>query len=465
MTYYRTDITESNYFSFMKVHLIAVGGAVMHNMAIALKLKGFEVTGSDDKIFDPSKSRLEKYGILPVKLGWDENRITKDLDAIILGMHAREDNPELRRAQELGLKIYSFPEYMFEMSKDKQRVVIGGSHGKTSITSMILHVLNELEIENDYLVGAQLEGFECMVKTSDAPIAVFEGDEYLSSPIDRRPKFHLYKPHLAVLSGIAWDHINVFPSFDMYVNQFRIFISQVEKGGKLFYCNEDDEINKLAKENFETELIPYTTHPHRIENGITYLIHENKEYEIQIFGKHNLQNLSAAMHICSELGVERGQFYKAIQGFKGAAKRLELVDRNNDRAVYRDFAHSPSKLKATTAAVKEQFSDRPTIACMELHTFSSLNQDFLGEYEGSMKSADKALVYFNPEVVKHKKLEGFTEESVVKAFGEGVEVFTDKNELLSKVLAHEGKGVLLMMSSGTFNGIDFTELAEEWINC
>jgi UDP-N-acetylmuramate: L-alanyl-gamma-D-glutamyl-meso-diaminopimelate ligase len=449
----------------MKVHLIAVGGAVMHNMAIALKMKGFVVTGSDDKIFDPSKSRLEKHGILPDKMGWDENRITKDIDAIILGMHAREDNPELLKAKQLGLKIYSFPEYMFEMSRDKKRVVIGGSHGKTSITSMILHVLNELSIENDYLVGAQLEGFDCMVKTSDAPIAIFEGDEYLSSPIDRRPKFHLYKPHLAVLSGIAWDHINVFPTFEMYVDQFRIFISQVEKGGKLFYCTEDPELVELAKENFETELIPYSTHPHRIENGITYLVHDNREYEIQIFGKHNLQNLSAALHVCEELGVSKANFYKAIQRFKGAAKRLELVKRNGRRAVYRDFAHSPSKLKATSAAVKAQFSDRPTIACMELHTFSSLNQDFLGEYYGSMNTVDKAFVYFNPEVIKHKKLDGFTKDTVLKAFGNKVEVFTDKDEMLSKVFAHNGKGVLLMMSSGTFNGIDFSRLAEDWINC
>lgn len=447
----------------MKVHLIAIGGAVMHNMAIALKLKGFEVSGSDDKIFDPSKSRLEKYQIMPDKMGWDADRITPDLDAVILGMHARGDNPELLKAQRLGLKIYSFPEYMFEMSRDKKRVVIGGSHGKTSITSMILHVLNELKIENDYLVGAQLEGFECMVKTSDAPVAVFEGDEYLSSPVDRRPKFHLYHPHIAVLSGIAWDHINVFPTFDMYVDQFRVFINKVEKGGKLFYCEEDEELKKLAVESFETTLISYGTHPHRIEKGVTYLLDEDQVYEIKIFGRHNLQNLSAALHVCVELGVEKKDFYRAITSFKGAAKRLELIDRNESRAIYRDFAHSPSKLKATTNAVKEQFGDVPLIACMELHTFSSLNENFLNEYSGSMNAADKAYVYFNPEVVEHKKLKRINIATVLNAFGSHVEVFTDKNEMLKKVYNHVGKGVLLMMSSGTFDGVDFEKLTKNWV--
>lgn len=448
----------------MKVHLIAIGGSAMHNLAIAMHKKGFIVTGSDDEIFEPSKSRLAKLNLLPAKEGWDVNNIHKDLDAVILGMHARIDNPELLKAQELGLKIYSYPEYIYEQTKDKIRVVVGGSHGKTTITAMILHVLHFHKIDCDYLVGAQLEGFDTMVKlTKEAKIAVIEGDEYLSSPIDRRPKFHLYKPNIAILSGIAWDHINVFPTFANYVDQFSIFVDLIEQEGSLVYCQLDEEVKKVCeKARADIQKFPYGVPEHTIKNGVTYLKVENKEIPLQIFGEHNLMNMKGAMLVCKQIGVPPEQFYEAIQSFTGAAKRLELVKKNEKTAVYKDFAHSPSKLKATTQAVKKQFTDRKLIACMELHTFSSLNEDFLKQYEGSMSLADEAIVYFNPHTIEHKKLKAITEEQVKNAFGgNNVKVYTDSKILLQDLLKmdFENKN-LLMMSSGNFDGIDFKDLGE-----
>ena len=349
----------------MRIHLIAIGGSAMHNLAIALNRKGYTVTGSDDQIFEPSKSRLDKEGILPKNIGWNTNNISEDLDAIILGMHAKEDNPELKRAKELNLKIYSYPEYIYEQSKKKKRIVIGGSHGKTSITAMILHVLNNLNIECDYMVGAQLQGFDVMVKLSEsAPIIILEGDEYLSSTIDRRPKFHLYKPHIGVLSGIAWDHINVFPTFEIYIEQFRIFKNLISEC--LIYCSEDKELEKLANEKINCKKIGYQTPKHEIVDGISYI----NSVPLQIFGNHNLQNLNAAKNVCNEIGISDIDFYQHIKTFKGASNRLELIKKNKDYSIYKDFAHSPSKLKATIQAMKYQFKDRKLIACMELHTFS-----------------------------------------------------------------------------------------------
>ena len=441
----------------MKIHLIAIGGSAMHNMALALHQKGFEVTGSDDAIFSPSKERLAKYNLLPNEMGWFANKITTDLDAIILGMHAREDNPELAKAKELNIPIYSYPEYIYQQSKHKKRVVIGGSHGKTSITAMILHVLQSLNIDCDYMVGAQLEGFDTMVKlTHDAPIIILEGDEYLSSPIDRRPKFHLYQPHIAVLSGIAWDHINVFPNFDMYVDQFRIFKNMVTD--TLIYCSEDEELNKLAKEGANCQLIPYTTPIHNILNGITTV----NDTELIIFGNHNLQNLNAAKLVCNELGVTDTDFFLQIANFKGASMRLELVKKTTSSAVYKDFAHSPSKLKATSSAMKKQFSNRKLVACMELHTFSSLNEEFLKEYIGSMDKPDIAIVYFSPSAIAHKKLEPITPKQVLTAFGrKDLLVFTDSEKLETYLnnLNWENTN-LLMMSSGTFEGMNLENLID-----
>jgi UDP-N-acetylmuramate: L-alanyl-gamma-D-glutamyl-meso-diaminopimelate ligase len=448
----------------MNVHLIAIGGSAMHNMAIAMHKKGFNITGSDDEIFEPSKSRLAKLNLLPSKEGWDVNNIHKGLDAVILGMHARIDNPELIKAQELGLKIYSYPEYIYEQTKDKIRVVVGGSHGKTTITAMILHVLSFHKMDCDYLVGAQLEGFDTMVKlTKEAKIAIIEGDEYLSSPIDRRPKFHLYKPNIAILSGIAWDHINVFPTFDFYVEQFKIFVDQIEQGGSLVYCELDKEVKKVCEGGrADIKKFPYAVPENKIESGTTFL-KTNPETPLLIFGDHNLMNLNGARLVCNQLGLSDGQFYEAIQSFKGAAKRLELVKRNEVTAMYKDFAHSPSKLKATTQAVKKQFPNRKLIACMELHTFSSLTEEFLKEYNGSMELADEAIVYFNQHTIEHKKLKPISEEQVKNAFGgNNIRVITNSNQLLEELLKmnFENKN-LLMMSSGNFDGIDFKELGEK----
>lgn len=446
----------------MKVHFIAIGGSAMHNLAIALFKKGIEVKGSDDEIVEPSKSRLLKYGLLPAKEGWDETKITADLDAVILGMHARIDNPELIKAQSLGLKIFSYPEYLYEQSKDKIRIVIGGSHGKTTITSMIIHIFNALGIDCDYMVGAQLQGFDVMVKlTEEAKYMFIEGDEYLTSPIDRRPKFHLYKPDIALISGIAWDHINVFPTFENYIAQFNIFANQISKNGKLIYCEQDKEVEKVAKlSRNDIEKIPYNIPEHSINNGKTNLIFNNIEIPIKIFGDHNLLNLNGARLVCNQIGISDNDFYKAISSFNGASKRLEIVKSTNEFAFYKDFAHSPSKLKATTTAVKSQYADRNLIACMELHTFSSLTHEFLLQYEGCMNDADIAIVYFNPHTIEHKKLIPITENDVKLAFKrKDLLVFTDSKLLTNYLLSINWENRnLLMMSSGNFDGIDFNEL-------
>lgn len=448
----------------MKVHFIAIGGSAMHNLAIALSRKGFTVTGSDDEIFEPSKGRLKREGILPASIGWDEKNIHDNLDAVILGMHARQDNPELAIAKELNVPIFSYPEYLYEQSKEKKRVVIGGSHGKTTITAMLLHALYVLEREVDYMVGAQLEGYDCMVKlTEKNDTIVLEGDEYLSSPLDLRPKFHLYKPHIAILTGIAWDHINVFPTFENYVEQFAVFCDKIEDGGTLIYNQNDPEIVKIVdNQKNRLKTIPYTTPQYVVEEKGTVLSWEGKEYPLNIFGEHNLQNLVGAMHIAESLGISNANFFKAMHSFTGAGKRLEKVAENESFVMYKDFAHSPSKLKATTAAVKEQYPDREVIACMELHTFSSLKKDFLPEYHGAMEKADQALVYFSPEVVKHKRLSPITEDDVKNAFGGAVRVSTSTQDVLDFIRSQNWKKkVLLMMSSGNFNGIDYNKLGEE----
>lgn len=439
----------------------------MHNLAIALRLKGYEVTGSDDEIFEPAKGRLEKYGILPDSIGWHPERIIPELDAIILGMHARIDNPELLKAKELGLKIYSYPEYLYEQSKNKIRIVVGGSHGKTTITSMIIHVLQQNGIDCDYMVGAQLDGFEVMVKLSEeAKIMVIEGDEYLTSPIDRRPKFHVYQPTIGIVSGIAWDHINVFPTFDIYVKQFEIFANMIPADGRFIYCQDDEELPKLSEKITGTNKQPYGVHPYHIDNGISYLETEYGDIPLQIFGKHNLTNLNAARYACESVGVSAENFYKAIATFKGASKRLELVAKNEVCNVYKDFAHSPSKLKATIAAVREQFPTRHLIACMELHTFSSLTEEFLKQYDGAMREADEAIVYFSPEAIALKKLPPITAEMIMKAFGrDDLTVFSDSSAMKEKLMQINPENiVLLMMSSGNFNGINVNELGEKIIS-
>jgi UDP-N-acetylmuramate: L-alanyl-gamma-D-glutamyl-meso-diaminopimelate ligase len=447
----------------MRIHFIAVGGSAMHNLAIALHKKGFHVTGSDDVVFEPSKSRLEKYGILPASTGWNEDNIRPDLDAVILGMHAFLDNPELLKAQELGLKIYSYPEYIYEQTKDKLRVVIGGSHGKTTITSMILHVLNFYKRDFDYLVGAQLEGFDTMVKvTESAPVIIIEGDEYLASPIDRRPKFHLYKANIGVISGIAWDHINVFPTFEEYVNQFDIFIDTIEPAGKLIYCEVDPELSAMVKESkAKVERIPYRIPPHEVKAGKTWLLPDHTP--LNVFGDHNLMNLSAAKLVCAQLDVTDEQFNTAISSFKGASKRLELIESRNNTNVYKDFAHSPSKLKATIEAVKAQFPDRQLVACIELHTFSSLNKNFLLQYESTMSKADLSIVFIDEKTFKQKKITPLDAADVQSAFKDAnLHFFNQVEELESYLLGiNFNNSNLLLMSSGNFSGLDLIKLARE----
>ena len=449
----------------MKIHFIAIGGSAMHNLAIALHKKGFYISGSDDEIFEPAKSNLSKYNLLPSQIGWFPEKITNELDAVILGMHARADNPELLAAQELGIKIFSYPEYLYEATKNKTRVVIGGSHGKTTTTAMIMHVLKENNIDFDYMVGAALDGFETMVKLTDsAKIAVFEGDEYLTSPIDLRPKFHLYNPNIALISGIAWDHINVFPTFENYMEQFKIFVDKIEPNGTLIYFNADENLQTIANlARSDIKKIAYTAHESEIVDDKTFLKNDSRKYLLQIFGNHNLENISGAKNVCNQLGLTDEQFYNAIATFNGAAKRLQVLSKSETSTVFLDFAHSPSKLAATTKAVKEQFANRKLIACMELHTFSSLNKDFLPQYDGTLNTADIAYVYYNPQTIEHKKLPAISLEQVLNGFGRpDLKIFTDSDLLFDELLTYDWQHKnLLLMSSGNFSGKDLKKFAQQ----
>lgn len=446
----------------MNIHFIAIGGSAMHNLALALHEKGDTITGSDDVIFEPSKSRLKAKGLLSEEEGWFPEKITSGLDAVIVGMHAKADNTELLKAKELGLKIYSYPEYLYEASKNKIRVVIGGSHGKTTITSMILHVMNFYEKDVDFMVGAQLEGFDTMVKiTGQSKYMVIEGDEYLSSPIDRRPKFHLYKPNIALLSGIAWDHINVFPTFESYVEQFEIFLNKIEDGGRVIYNEEDKEVNRLIlNSELNLEKIPYHTPEFRVENGITSIKTDEGIIAVEIFGKHNLNNLEGARKVCEKMGVSASDFYKAIASFKGASKRLEKIAETKNAVAFKDYAHSPSKVKATTEAVKNQYPNRKLIACLELHTYSSLTPEFLKEYKNTLDAADTAVVYYSPHAVMIKQLEEIKQEQIETAFGrEDLIVFTNPADFKTFLYSLDySNSSLLLMSSGNYGGLDFDEV-------
>lgn len=446
----------------MRIHFIAIGGSAMHSLAIALTQKEYEITGSDDAIFEPAKSRLKEYEILPESTGWFTENISKDLDAVILGMHAKADNPELLKAEELGLKVYSYPEFLFEQAKNKTRVVIGGSHGKTSITSMILHVMNYHDKEIDYMVGAAIEGVDNPVHlTEENDFIVIEGDEYLSSPIDRRPKFHLYQPNIALLSGIAWDHINVFPTYENYVEQFRIFIDSIVNGGILVYNEEDPEVKRLA-EGTENPIRkhPYQTPEYHTDGEHTVLDVPEGEMPLEIFGRHNLNNLAGAKWICQHMGVDEDDFYEAISTFKGASKRLEKIAESTSSVIFKDFAHSPSKVKATTAAVKEQYPNKKLVACLELHTYSSLNADFLKEYNNTLSEADVALVFYSPEAVANKKLEEVSVDQIREAFNkEGLKVFVNPEEFKNELHQTDfNNSALLMMSSGNYGSLDLEEL-------
>lgn len=441
----------------MRVHFISIGGAVMHNLALALHNKGFTVTGSDDEIYEPARSRLAKAGILPATMGWNEHHITAQIDAVVLGMHARKDNPELLKARELGLKIYSFPEYMYEQSRDKKRIVVGGSHGKTSTTAMILFVLKHYGMDFDYLVGSLIEGFDTMVGiSSSSKLAVFEGDEYLNSALDPRPKFHFYHADVGIITGIAWDHINVFPTYENYVEQFGIFIKDLPENGALIYCADDPEVKRVSESTpCKARLIPYHTPEHAVKDGVTYIRVNNQDIALNVFGIHNLQNMMAAKYACMEAGLSEQQFFEAIPHFKGTAKRLETLTETSTSIIYRDFAHAPSKLKATVNAVKDLYPERKLIAVYELHTYSSLNKAFLPHYRDTMKEADVQAVLFSKHALEMKKMPMLEEQEVVTGFGENIRVFTDKDELRAFIDAnYTGHENLLLMSSGTFDGMN-----------
>ncbi|MEY4381943.1 MAG: hypothetical protein RJA92_1323 [Bacteroidota bacterium] len=447
----------------MKVHFISIGGSVMHQLAIALKGKGYQVTGTDDEIFEPALTHLRDKGLLPSAFGWQPDLITTDLDAVILGMHAKADNPELIKAQELGLSIYSFPEYIFHESQQKKRVVVGGSHGKTTTTSMIMHVLKTCHQDFDYLVGAKLAGFDQSVKVTSAPTIVCEGDEYLASALLRQPKFHFLFPHVAILTGIAWDHINVFPTFEFYLEQFVIFMNKIEAGGVLIYNETDDVLNKLVLSNKRNDIryIPYKVPPHQITNGQTVISIEGTEGPLSVFGDHNLLNMQAAYYACAELGISAKDFVEAMANFTGASKRLELLASNANCSIYRDFAHAPSKVIATIEAVKQQFPSRKLIGVLELHTYSSLNKEFMHQYKGALEKTDIAVVFYSKHALQIKGLPELPESYVVEGFDKnGLLVMTDKNALENWLRSQDYSNTnLVLMSSGNYDGIDLPSFA------
>lgn len=449
------------------IHFIAIGGAVMHQLALALHRQGYKVTGSDDEINDPARSNLAAAGILPDSNGWHTDRITPGIDAIVLGMHAKADNPELLAAQNFNIPIYSFPEYIYEVAKNKTRVVIAGSHGKTTITSMIMHILRHQELDFDYLVGAKVEGFSQSVQLSDAPVIILEGDEYPASVIEKKPKIFFYHPHITVLSGIAWDHINVFPTYDIYLDQFRQYLQGCDKNIPLFYNAEDEEVKNLVASSAEhLKTVPYSMPKYHYEDGVAVLDTKLGPVEVSVFGSHNLLNMQAAIAVCQELGISREDCYEAITDFSGAARRLEKILEKDNLVAFRDFAHAPSKLKATLDAVREAYPNHQLIACFELHTYSSLSEQFLKEYTGSMDSADEAIVYFSHHALQLKGLPPLTKDEVYQHFGTGGLTVTDnKNELQDTVVAHINNAAqpvcLLLMSSGTFDGIDWNSVCSQ----
>ena len=450
------------------IHFISIGGSAMHNLALALRQQGYTITGSDDEIYEPSRSRLDEHGLLPAEMGWFPANIHTSLDAVIVGMHARKDNPELAKAQELRLPIYSYPEYIYRQSRQKQRVVIAGSHGKTTITSIILHVMKYHNRTFDYLVGAQIDGFETMAQlTTEAPVIIIEGDEYASSPIDPRPKFLHYQPHIALISGIAWDHVNIYPTWDEYVDQFELLADGMPKAGVLIFDETDNMLDVIGqKERADITKIPYEAHPSEIVGGQTFLITKQKtRVPVLLFGEHNMKNMAGAMTVLDQIGITDAQFYEAIPTFKGAARRLEKVTQQGDRILFRDFAHAPSKVEATTEAVKHQYPGQKLLAAVELHTFSSLNRAFLGQYKDCLDAADEAVVYFNAHMLAVKRLDPITTDDVIAAFDRpNLRVFTDTAELRAYLLdQHNTAEIFLLMSSGTFGGLDLDVLAEKLI--
>lgn len=442
-----------------RYHFVAIGGAVMHNLALELKALGNEVTGSDDEIFDPAKSRLESAGILPESFGWFPEKIEKNIDAIILGMHAKSDNPELLKAQELGLKIFSFPEFIYHHAQNKQRIVIAGSHGKTTSTAMLMHILKKNNRNADYLVGSLLPGFDRMVRLSDAPLMVIEGDEYLTSPIDRTPKFWHYKPHFSMITGIAWDHINVFPTFENYIEQFKIYLNTISEG--YFFYGNDEHLQQLSLEH------PGISHPYlapaytTTDNGVVMSL-ENEKITLNIFGKHNIENAAGVVELAVKIGISRLDAWKSLSDFPGTAKRLEKVYETENMLVIRDFAHAPSKVKASVSAVREQYPDRNFLAVFELHTFSSLMPEFMVQYHQTMSEADKVFVLFDPHVFELKRMPVPSAETIQQRMGD-VSVFSNIQTLQTEVkksIQGLKKNVILLMSSGNLGGSKIEDFIE-----
>ena len=438
--------------------MIAIGGSIMHNLAIALKKRGYEVSGSDDEIYEPASGRLAEAGILPAQHGWYPENIQPDIDIVILGMHAKPDNPELLRAKELNLKIVSFPEFIYHESQNKKRVVIAGSHGKTTTTSMVMHVLKRAEMKFDFAVGSSIEGFEDSVQLSEtAPVIIIEGDEYLTSPVDRRPKFLWYKPQIAYITGIAWDHINVFPDYEGYFQQFVLFLESMEKGAVLIYNPRDTEVVRLVtKHGKHLQCVPAYPAMYYLSDGATIVRSNAKEYRLSVFGEHNMQNLAGAQKMCEYLGVGEQEFWKNIQNFKGAGKRLQKIFEDKNLVAFRDFAHAPSKVRATVDAVKQQYPGRKFVAALELHTFSSFNTEFIKGYKGSLDAADLAIVYINPETEKARRDEPINREEIINAFAKDDLIYTKDAENIKELLNNNyGEPVsLLLMSSGNFGGTE-----------
>lgn len=452
----------------MHIHFISIGGSVMHQLAIALQQGGHHITGSDDEIFEPSRSVLAQHGLLPAQLGWDAERVHAGLDAVILGMHAREDNPELQQARALQLPVYSFPEYIYEAARQKTRVVVGGSHGKTTTTAMIMHVLQQAGLHFDYMVGARLQGFAQSVQLSPtAPIIVCEGDEYPASALERRPKFHFLYPHIAILTGIAWDHINVFPTMEVYREQFRIFIEKIEPGGTLLYNGLDKELHALVAATTRTDITlqPYSWAPHEVVEGTTYLLHHGQRHALRVFGRHNLENIQAAWHACRLLGVSDEAFAEAISSFGGAARRLEVVAAGAEKVVYRDFAHAPSKVRATTEAVRAQYPGRRLAAVLELHTYSSLNAAFMPQYRQALAEADVACVFYSPHAMEIKRMPPLPPDVVGAGFAHAALTVCTGRSGLEKWIEQQmpDGGNLLLMSSGSFEGMDVATAAAAWV--
>lgn len=443
----------------------------MHSLAIALHHAGYLVTGSDDHIHNPARERLDALGLCPEKEGWNANLVHSGLDGVILGMHASEDNPELKKAQELGIKIYSFPEFIYEHSQDKQRIVVAGSYGKTTITAMIMHVLQKAGKRFDFMVGSQVPGFDNPVRLSeDAPVIVMEGDEYLASRLDPRPKFLLYHPHIILLSGISWDHINVFPTEVSYNLQFGKLIDSLPKAGYLIYNDTDKTVREMVhpiKDNESLYISPYSMPSYKITKegkysltlgntslaGLTSIGGEKETMEV--IGKHNMLNIAGAWKVCERLGIELKDFLKHMSSFRGAKSRLEMIFSNPKRKIYKDFAHAPAKVKATVEAVRELYPKQHLIVCFELHTFSSLNKEFIKLYAGTLKGADKKIVFMNPETEAAKKANPFSKAEIQTAFGDKNLFYVRDKKELALLLKHlnTGNDVFLMMTSGNFGGL------------